>query len=93
MTVALSKRGEVEPFHAMDVLAKANRLRAKGLDVVSMAVGQPSDPAPVAVREAASRALVMVRCLSHDRLLFTLQQRAPRRNQARWRSPTRSAHI
>ncbi|WP_274629565.1 pyridoxal phosphate-dependent aminotransferase [Arvimicrobium flavum] len=58
MTVALSKRGEVEPFHAMDVLAEANRLRAGGTPVISMAVGQPSDPAPLAVREAAQRALV-----------------------------------
>lgn len=57
MSVALSVRGQVEPFHAMDVLAEANRLRAGGADVVSMAVGQPSDPAPRAVREAAQRAL------------------------------------
>ncbi len=57
MSVALSKRGDVEPFHAMDVLAQANRLRAAGTDVISMAVGQPSDPAPLAVREAARAAL------------------------------------
>jgi aspartate/methionine/tyrosine aminotransferase len=41
----------------MDVLAAANRLRAAGHDVVSLAVGQPSDPAPEAVRQAARRAL------------------------------------
>ncbi len=41
----------------MDVLAEANRLRAAGPDVVSLAVGQPSDPAPEAVRQAARRAL------------------------------------
>jgi aspartate/methionine/tyrosine aminotransferase len=58
MIVAVSKRGEVEPFHAMDVLAEANRLKATGAPVISMAVGQPSDPAPTAVREAARRALV-----------------------------------
>src|SRR5690606_16760963 len=29
-----------------------------GKDIVSMAVGQPSDPAPAAVRNAAARALV-----------------------------------
>ena len=76
MTVALSKRGEVEPFHAMDVLAKANRLRAKGLDVVSMAVGQPSDPAPVAVREAASRALLTGRIGYTDALGTTALRNA-----------------
>ena len=57
MAISLSRRGEVEPFHAMDVLAEANRLRAAGAPVVSMAVGQPSDPAPTAVRDAARLAL------------------------------------
>ncbi len=55
--VSISRRGNVEPFHAMDILAEANRLRAEGAPVISMAVGQPSDPAPAAVLEAASRAL------------------------------------
>lgn len=57
MVVSLSRRGEVEPFHAMDILAEANRLKATGVPVISMAVGQPSDPAPVGVREAAVNAL------------------------------------
>jgi aspartate/methionine/tyrosine aminotransferase len=57
MAFSISRRGEVEPFHAMDVLAEANRLKALGHDVVSMAVGQPSDPAPRAVIEAAAKAL------------------------------------
>lgn len=53
----ISRRSNVEPFHAMDVLAKANRLAASGHPVISMAVGQPSDPVPPAVRLAAERAL------------------------------------
>ncbi len=57
MVISLSRRGAVEPFHAMDILAEANRLKALGHPVVSMAVGQPSDPAPAAVREAAATAL------------------------------------
>lgn len=57
MVVSLSRRGDVEPFHAMDVLAGANKLRAEGVSVISMAVGQPSDPAPAIVREAAAAAL------------------------------------
>ncbi len=55
--IAVSKRSEVEPFHAMDVLAEANRLKAEGKPIISMAVGQPSDPAPAIVREAAAAAL------------------------------------
>jgi aspartate/methionine/tyrosine aminotransferase len=57
MSPFLSRRGAVEPFHAMDVLAQANRLRAEGRSIISMAVGQPGDPAPRAVREAAAAAL------------------------------------
>jgi aspartate/methionine/tyrosine aminotransferase len=65
MVVSLSRRGEVEPFHAMDILAQANRLKAQGVPVISMAVGQPSDPAPARVRDAAARAL------EHGRIGYT----------------------
>ncbi|MBX9463173.1 MAG: aminotransferase class I/II-fold pyridoxal phosphate-dependent enzyme [Aquamicrobium sp.] len=57
MAAAISRRSEVEPFHAMDVLAEANRLKAQGHPVVSLAVGQPSDPAPAVVRQAAAEAI------------------------------------
>ena len=57
MAIAISRRSNVEPFHAMDILAEANRLRGEGRSIISMAVGQPSDPAPLAVRGAARRAL------------------------------------
>ncbi|MBU0582249.1 MAG: aminotransferase class I/II-fold pyridoxal phosphate-dependent enzyme [Alphaproteobacteria bacterium] len=57
MAIAISRRSNVEPFHAMDILAEANALKAQGHPVISMAVGQPSDPAPEAVREAARQAL------------------------------------
>lgn len=57
MAIAISRRSAVEPFHAMDVLAEANRLKAEGHAVVSLAVGQPSDPAPQIVRQAAAAAL------------------------------------
>lgn len=57
MALSGSRRGDVEPFHAMDVLAEANRLKRMGHPVISMAVGQPSDPAPQAVRRAAQRGL------------------------------------
>ena len=41
----------------MDVLAEANRLKAAGHPVISMAVGQPSDPAPAMVRDVARAAV------------------------------------
>jgi aspartate/methionine/tyrosine aminotransferase len=52
-----SRRSETEPFFAMDILAEANRLKAAGQPVISMAVGQPADPAPAEVRDAAARAV------------------------------------
>ncbi|TPW33612.1 aminotransferase class I/II-fold pyridoxal phosphate-dependent enzyme [Martelella alba] len=55
--ISPSHRSEVEPFHAMDVLAEANRLKAAGRPVISLAVGQPSFPAPDAALEAAREAL------------------------------------
>ncbi|WP_454849290.1 pyridoxal phosphate-dependent aminotransferase [Rhizobium binxianense] len=54
---SISKRSEVEPFHAMDVLAEATRRKAAGHPVISLAVGQPSHPAPQAALEAARSAL------------------------------------
>lgn len=51
------RKPSVEPFHAMDVLAAATRLKQEGKPVISMAVGQPAHPAPATARSAASRAL------------------------------------
>lgn len=52
-TPRASRRSEVDAFRAMDVLAEANRLMAGGHPVISLAVGQPSAPAPAAAVEAA----------------------------------------
>ncbi|MDD1500200.1 aminotransferase class I/II-fold pyridoxal phosphate-dependent enzyme [Agrobacterium sp. CNPSo 3708] len=63
--ITLSKRSAVEPFHAMDILAEANRRMQAGRPVISMAVGQPSHPAPKAALEAAETAL------KHGRIGYT----------------------
>jgi aspartate/methionine/tyrosine aminotransferase len=55
--ISISKRSAVEPFHAMDILAEATRLKGLGRPVISMAVGQPGHPAPQAALEAARAAL------------------------------------
>jgi aspartate/methionine/tyrosine aminotransferase len=53
----VARRAEIPPFHVMDVwAAAAERQRTHG-DLVNLSAGQPSTPAPVAVREAAARAL------------------------------------
>ncbi len=52
-----SRRSLIEPFHVMDVWAAAAiRQRTHG-DVVNLAAGQPSTPAPAAVLRAARKAL------------------------------------
>nr|WP_275791076.1 aminotransferase class I/II-fold pyridoxal phosphate-dependent enzyme [Rhizobium gei] len=61
----LSSRSSVEPFHAMDVLAEATKRREAGHPVISMAVGQPSHPAPKAALDAARAAL------AHGRFGYT----------------------
>jgi aspartate/methionine/tyrosine aminotransferase len=57
MMLKASARSEVEPFHAMDVLAAAAALEAAGRDVVHMEVGQPGAPAPAPVLAAAAEAI------------------------------------
>jgi aspartate/methionine/tyrosine aminotransferase len=60
-----ARSAAVEPFHAMDVLAEATKRREAGYPVISMAVGQPSHPAPMAALDAAREAL------GHGRLGYT----------------------
>ncbi len=64
-TIAASRRSNVDPFRAMDVLAEANRMIARGEKVLSLAIGQPAAPAPRAAIEAAR---VM---LDHGRVAYT----------------------
>jgi len=52
-----SRRSQVEPFLAMDVLAAAAELEAAGRRIVHMEVGQPGAPAPQPVLKAAVEAL------------------------------------
>ncbi|WP_207842387.1 pyridoxal phosphate-dependent aminotransferase [Williamsia soli] len=52
-----SDRSEVQMFHVMDVLAAIAQRRARGLDVISLAAGQPSTPAPAPVLAATKSAL------------------------------------
>jgi len=53
----VSKRSNIAPFLAMEVLIEAARLEDQGRKIVHMEVGQPGVPAPEKVREAARHAL------------------------------------
>jgi aspartate/methionine/tyrosine aminotransferase len=43
----------IEPFHVMEVLARARELEARGRDVVHMEIGEPDFPTPAPVLRAA----------------------------------------
>ncbi|MDP1651697.1 MAG: pyridoxal phosphate-dependent aminotransferase [Rhodocyclaceae bacterium] len=45
----------IEPFHVMELMAKAKALEAQGRDIVHMEVGEPDFPTPQPVIEAAQR--------------------------------------
>jgi len=51
----ISKRSNVEPFLAMDVMDKALTRIAAGQDIARMEVGQPGTPAPGLARQEAAR--------------------------------------
>ncbi len=53
----VAQRADVPPFHVMDLLARASERQRSHGDLVNFVAGQPSTPAPRAVREAAKRAL------------------------------------
>lgn len=45
----------IEPFHVMELMAKAQALEAQGRDIVHMEVGEPDFPTPQPIIEAAQR--------------------------------------
>lgn len=57
MKAKTSRRSEVPPFYAMEVLREANERAAAGEAVLHLEVGQPSTAAPSAVIAAAKHAL------------------------------------
>ncbi len=54
---AAASRADVPPFHVMDLLALATERQRTDGDLLDLVAGQPSTPAPQAVRTAAHRAL------------------------------------
>ena len=49
--------GHIEPFHVMEVLARARALEAQGRSVIHMEIGEPDFPTPRPICEAGIRAL------------------------------------
>lgn len=54
----IAKRmADIEPFHVMDLLARARALEAQGKDIVHMEIGEPDFITPEPIREAGKRAI------------------------------------
>lgn len=67
----VARRADVPPFFVMDLLAAAQRRQQTHGDLVDCVAGQPSTPAPRAVREEAKR------LLDEDRLGYTVATGVP----------------
>jgi aspartate/methionine/tyrosine aminotransferase len=50
-----ARMAEIEPFHVMELMARARALEAQGRDIVHMEVGEPDFPTPPPIVEAAQR--------------------------------------
>ncbi len=48
---------EVSPFLVMEILAKAQEMQAKGLDIIHLEIGEPDFDTPQAIIEAGKKAL------------------------------------
>lgn len=48
---------EIQPFHVMEILARARELEERGQDIVHMEIGEPDFPTPDPVRRAGIAAL------------------------------------
>ena len=51
------RMADIQPFHVMDILARARALEAEGRDIVHMEIGEPDFPTPAPIIEAGQRAL------------------------------------
>ena len=67
---------EIEPFHVMEILARAKALEAQGRDIVHMEIGEPDFPTPRLVCDAG------IRALEHGELFYTPALGIPKLREA-----------
>ena len=53
-----SRLNAIQPFHVMDLLAKAKERQALGHDIIHLEVGEPDFTTPLAVRQAGADAIM-----------------------------------
>ena len=49
--------GRITPSATLAMTAKAAELRASGIDVINLSVGEPDFPTPINIREAGKQAI------------------------------------
>lgn len=54
---AAARMADIEPFHVMQIIARAKQLEAQGRQIVNMVVGEPDFPIAPLVRDAGIRVL------------------------------------
>jgi len=52
-----ARTADIEPFHVMELLARARELEVQGRDIVHMEIGEPDFTTPAPVLEAGRKAL------------------------------------
>ncbi len=58
MALKIARRAEIAPFQVLEVLSLANQRQAAGHDILHLEAGQPSTPAPMAVRRAVAESVM-----------------------------------
>ncbi|MFV2034521.1 MAG: aminotransferase class I/II-fold pyridoxal phosphate-dependent enzyme, partial [Halocynthiibacter sp.] len=57
MTRLADRLQEIQPFHVMDILARAKKMEADGRSVIHMEIGEPDFPTPDKIVQAGIKAL------------------------------------
>jgi len=57
MPHSAARLADIEPFHVVELLARARQLEAEGRDIIHMEVGEPDFPTPAPIADAAVDAI------------------------------------
>lgn len=57
MTRHADRLQDIQPFHVMDILARARKLEAQGRSIIHMEIGEPDFPTPVKIMQAGIKAI------------------------------------
>ncbi len=86
--------GDIEPFHVMGILARAQALEAGGRDIIHLEIGEPDFATPAPIVEAGIRALRAGRTRYTGALgLGELREAIAAFHASRWNAPVDASRI